>query len=162
MIFPHKSHIWEKSGSWDMSQNALIFKSTISNKMIRPPDFLQVDANLWILKVDWKLLGWACSKKGCSHSHFERTLKLAVQQDGIKRNKLFYCGLRSIIVSCLSFKKIFAPPSPVTPHNFYKEATKLFFVILNKTLQKLIFSNYSGLRKSHTIKIAKFERSYLI
>ena len=34
-----------------MSQNALIFKSTISNKMIRP-DFLQVDANLWILKVD--------------------------------------------------------------------------------------------------------------
>ena len=75
----------------------------------------------------------------------------------------FIVGLEALLYLVkLSFKKIFAPPSPVTPHNFYKEATKLFFVILNKTLQKLNFSNYSGLRKSHTIKIAKFERSYLI
>ena len=54
-VFLHKSHTWERSGSWDMGQNALdlsdysIFKLTISleqnNKMMKNPDFWHIDAD---------------------------------------------------------------------------------------------------------------------
>ena len=70
-VFLHKSHIWEKSGSWDMGQNALnqsdyrIFKT---NKSLEQNDekawFLHVDTDTWKVEVDWKILRWALSKMG--------------------------------------------------------------------------------------------------
>ena len=71
----HKSHIWEKPGSWDMGQDALgqldcrIFKSTIyldylNNEVMNWADFLHVDTNLGKLKVTIIIIGWAWSKIG--------------------------------------------------------------------------------------------------
>ena len=102
-MFLHKSHIWKKSGSWDMVQNALgqsdyrIFKSTISlEQNDEKSDFLHVDTDSWKLEVDWKILGWAWSKNGCGHSVL-RTLKLAVCQEEINGEHWFlvcWCKFR--------------------------------------------------------------------
>ena len=70
-VFLHGSHTWEKSGSWDMGQNALspsdcrIFKLTVSlEQNDEKAWFLHVDVDSWKLKVDQKILGWAWSKMG--------------------------------------------------------------------------------------------------
>ena len=70
-VYLLKSHIREKSGSWDRGQNALsqsdcgVFKS---NYIFRENDeiafSLHVDFKSYKFKVDWKLLGWAWSKMG--------------------------------------------------------------------------------------------------
>ena len=85
----HKSHTWEKSGSWDIGQNALnqsdcsIFKLTVSLE--------QNDENAWFfaywcrfieIKSWLKNIGVGMVKNGCGHSGL-RTLKLAVSQEGI-------------------------------------------------------------------------------
>ena len=82
----HKSHIWEKSGSWDMGQNALgqsdyrVFKSTISLE--------QNDEKAWFFGCWYRFMeirswlknaGVSMVKNGCDHSVL-RTLKLAVCQ----------------------------------------------------------------------------------
>ena len=86
----HKSHTWEKSGSWDMGRNTLdqsdcsiIFKLTISLE--------QNDEKAWFfaswcrfieIKIWLKNIGVGVVKNGCGHSGL-RTLKLAVSQEGI-------------------------------------------------------------------------------
>ena len=88
-VFLHKSHTWEKSGSWDMGQNALdqsdcsIFKLTISLE--------QNDEKAWFF-VYWcrfiEIKSWSKNssmgmvKNGCGHFGL-RALKLAVSQKGI-------------------------------------------------------------------------------
>ena len=58
----HKSHTWEKTGSWDISQNALgqsdcrVFKLALEQHDEKH-DFLHVDTDSWKLKVNWKILG---------------------------------------------------------------------------------------------------------
>ena len=53
-VFLHESHIWEKSGSWDMGQNALgqsdygIFKSTRSLE--------QNDENAWFFACWYRFM----------------------------------------------------------------------------------------------------------
>ena len=85
----YSSHTFEKSGSWEMGQNALdqsdcsIFKLTISLK--------QNDEKTWIF-VYWcrfieiesclKSIGLGMVKNGCRQSGL-RTLKLAISQEGI-------------------------------------------------------------------------------
>ena len=85
----HKSHTWEKSGSWDMGQNVLgqsdcrIFKSTVSLE--------QNDEKAWFFTCwcrfveikSWSkniLVGMVKNEYGYSGL---RTLKLAVSQERI-------------------------------------------------------------------------------
>ena len=90
----HKSYTWEKSGSWDMGQNALdqsgcsISKLTISLE--------QNDEKAWVfaywcrfleIKSWLKNIGMGMVKNGCDHSGLS-TLKLAVSQEVI--NKLIF------------------------------------------------------------------------
>ena len=91
----HKSHTWEKSGSWDMGQNALdqsdcsIFKLTISLE--------QNDEKVWFFAY-WctfidirclsKNIGVGMVKNGYDYSGL-RTLKLAVSQKGINEVSWF-------------------------------------------------------------------------
>ena len=82
----HKSHVWEKSSSWDLSQNAVsqsdyrILKSTISLE--------QNDEKAWLFACwyrfmeirSWlKNIGVGLVKNGCGHSIL-KTPKLAVYQ----------------------------------------------------------------------------------
>ena len=91
----HKSHAGEKSGSWDVDQNALcqsdcrIFKSTLSLQ--------QNDEKAWFF-VFWYIfmeikswlgnIGVGMVRSGCGHSG-HRTLKLAVSQEGINGRNWF-------------------------------------------------------------------------
>ena len=52
--------------------------------MMKKTDFLHVDTNSWKLKVDWQILEQAWSKMGVATGL--RSLKLAVFQEGIRRN----------------------------------------------------------------------------
>ena len=54
----------EKSGSWDLGQNAVgqsdcrIFKLTMSPEhKMKKSDFLHADTDYWKLKVSWKIVG---------------------------------------------------------------------------------------------------------
>ena len=85
----HKSHTWEKSGSWDIGENALgqsdyrIFKSTISLEQndgkVR---FFACWYRFMEIRSWLKNIGVGVVKNGCGHSGL-RTLKLAVSQEGI-------------------------------------------------------------------------------
>ena len=66
-----RSHIWKKSGFWDMGQNALgqsncrIFKSALSlEQNMKWADFFACWWYKWKLKFDWKILGWTSTKMG--------------------------------------------------------------------------------------------------
>ena len=50
--------------------------------MIKEPEFLHVDTNLWKLKLIEKYCGESSQKKWCTHSCFDRSLKSAVLHDG--------------------------------------------------------------------------------
>ena len=67
----HKSHIWERSCSWDLGQNALsqsdcrIFKWTVSPEQIyETASFLLIDKNSQKLKFDRECFGYVWSKMG--------------------------------------------------------------------------------------------------
>ena len=85
----HKAHTWEKSGSWDMGQDALgqsdcsIFKSTVSLEQNDEKTlFFACCYRLMEIKSWSKNIGVGLVKNGCGHSGL-RTLKLAVSQEGI-------------------------------------------------------------------------------
>ena len=88
-VFLHYSCTWEKSGSWNMGQNAVgrsdyrIFKLTISSEHKDEKDwFFACWYRLMEIKSWLKKIGWAWSENGCDHSS-QRTLKLAVSQKRI-------------------------------------------------------------------------------
>ena len=97
VVFLHKSHTWEKSGSWDMmSQKFLgqsdcrIFKSVIFLK--------QNDERVWFfacwyifmeIKSWLKFFGVGVVKNGCGYS-VHGTLILAGSQEEIKKGKLIF------------------------------------------------------------------------
>ena len=85
----HKSHTWENSGSWDMSQNALdqsdcsIFKLTISLEQNGEKAwFFAYWCRLIEIKSWLKNIGVGMVKNECGHSGL-RTLKSAVSQEWI-------------------------------------------------------------------------------
>ena len=93
----HKSHIWEKSGSWDIGQNALgrsdcrIFKLTVSVE--------ENDEKAWFFACwyrfmeikNWsKNIGVGIVKNGCGGHSVLRTLKLALSQEGFNWIKWFF------------------------------------------------------------------------
>ena len=90
-VFLHKSHTFEKSGSWDMGQNALD-QSECSIDYFKLTIYLeQNDEKAWFLACwcrlieikSWlKNIGVGVVKNGCDHSGL-RTLKLVVSQEGI-------------------------------------------------------------------------------
>ena len=87
-VFLHKPHVWEKSGSWDMDQNALgqsdcrIFKSTISLEQNNQKAwFLACWYKFMEIKIWLKIIGVDMVKNGCGQLG-HRTLKLAVTQEG--------------------------------------------------------------------------------
>ena len=103
-VFLHKSHIWEKSGSWDMDQNALgqsdcrIFKSTISLE--------QIDKKTWFFACWYRFMeikSWLKNievgvvKSMCGHLRV-RTLKLALSQEAMN-------GINWFLVCWYKFKK---------------------------------------------------------
>ena len=49
--------------------------------MMKKPDFLHIDTDLWKLTIEWKIFGWVGSKMGVATDF--RTLRLAVSQEGI-------------------------------------------------------------------------------
>ena len=96
-MFLHKSHTWEKSGSWDIGQNALgqsdcsIFKSTISLE--------QNDEKAWFFACRYRFMenrswveniGVGMVKNVCGYSVL-KTLKLAVCQGKINEINWFWC-----------------------------------------------------------------------
>ena len=93
----HKSHTWEKSGSWDMGKNAFnesdcsIFKLTIP---LEQNDKKAWSFSYWfqfIEMISWlKSIGMGVVKNGCSYSGL-RTLKLALYQEGINRVSWLWC-----------------------------------------------------------------------
>ena len=123
-MFLHKSYIWEKSCSWDVSQNALsqsncmilnelflrsklrksglwTLKFTVSQELT---DFLHAGANSCKLKGRWKFRGW-CSQNRCGQS-CDGTLKLTLSEErtnGI--NWFLVCSCRFITVK--SWSKIY-------------------------------------------------------
>ena len=88
-LFLHKSHTYEKSGSWDMVQNALcqsdwrIFKSTISLEQNHEKAWFFACCYKFIETKRWlKNIVMDFVKTGCGYSGL-RTWKLAVFQVGI-------------------------------------------------------------------------------
>ena len=98
IVFLHKSHTWEKSGSWDMSQNVLsqsdcrIFKSIISLKQNGERALFFACWYMFMEIKSWlKNFGVGVVKSGCGHS-VHGTLKLAVSLEEINRvNWFFWC-----------------------------------------------------------------------
>ena len=85
----HKSHTWEKAGSWDMGQNVLdesdysIFKLTISLEQNNEKAWFFAYWCRFIEIKSWlKNIGVGVVKNGFGLSDL-RTLKFAVSQEGI-------------------------------------------------------------------------------
>ena len=88
-VFFHKSHTWEKSGSWDMDQDALDQSDCSMFKLVVSLE--HNDGKAWFfaywcrfveIKSWLKNIGVGLVKNGCGHSGL-RTVKLAVSQEGI-------------------------------------------------------------------------------
>ena len=85
--FLHKSHTWEKSGSWDMGQNALnqsdssIFKFT---KFLEQNDekawFVAYWCRFMEIKSLLKNIGVGMVKNGCGHSGLRTLLLKKIQE----------------------------------------------------------------------------------
>ena len=103
-VFLHKPHISEKSGSWDMGQNALsqsdyrIFKSTISlEQNVEKAWFFACWHRFMEIRSLLKNIGVGMVKNGYGHFVL-RTLKLAVCQGEMN-------GINWFLVCWYKFRK---------------------------------------------------------
>ena len=80
-VLLHKSHIWEKFGSWDMDQNVFT-KSDRRNFLINHISITSQWNNLISckLKVDQNIVFGAMVRNGCGQSG-QRTLALTISQE---------------------------------------------------------------------------------
>ena len=97
----YNSHTWERSGSWDLGQNALsqsdcrIFKSTITLEQNNEKAWFFVCLYKFIEIKGWlENIGVVVVKNGWGHSGL-RTQKLAISQEGMNViNWLLMCSLK--------------------------------------------------------------------